>query len=360
MLIGGTGEVAARQPRPHGPRAVVSLGDSFISGEGGRWKGNSNTMTGDRDGTDRAWTGGVSYDATKVYGTTHTGSGWGGDRGCHRSDSAEVFNAFGHKEIDDNRSESLDEGSGIKSINLACSGAQSNNIVDTPFKGEQPQGDQLAEVARQNTVEAVVLSIGGNDVELSGVLAQCGKDWASGKRCAEEEQAAIQQRLPGMREAVRRAVAKIRETMAEAGYRNGDYRLIVQSYPSPLPDEFRNRGDGYDTAISEGTPLYLGDMRWLHDWVAPAISDSIRKVAREEKAEYLDMTSALAGREMRNPQTQHGAAPANAEWFRFLSGVVQGNLQESFHPNYYGQLRLGQCLKRAFDNPSAEHVCTNG
>src|SRR5918996_1112784 len=47
--------------------AIVSLGDSFISGEAGRWNGNSLNPYGTRFGTDRAaynctWYGSCSYD----------------------------------------------------------------------------------------------------------------------------------------------------------------------------------------------------------------------------------------------------------------------------------------------------------
>src|SRR5215212_12225401 len=62
--------------------AIVSLGDSFISGEAGRWKGNSTISTTDRAGTDRAWTG-TGYDAGRIYGASDA-------TGCHRSDVAEV------------------------------------------------------------------------------------------------------------------------------------------------------------------------------------------------------------------------------------------------------------------------------
>ena len=34
--------------------AIVALGDSFSSGEAGRWQGNSLNIFGTRDGTDRA------------------------------------------------------------------------------------------------------------------------------------------------------------------------------------------------------------------------------------------------------------------------------------------------------------------
>ncbi|MEG8184402.1 hypothetical protein GZH49_38800 [Nocardia terpenica] len=370
---------ALGQP-PDRPHAVVSLGDSFISGEAGRWKGNSNAATGDRDGTDRAWVDGVGYDATTVYGTTHkyansagTGSaGWSGSaggpggadrpgsgQGCHRSDSAEVFSAFAHTRIDDNRNESLDAGTGVKGINLACSGAESPHIVDTPFKGEQPQAAQLATVASRNTVDAVVLSIGGNDLNLSGILTQCVKDWALGTRCAEQQQRVIEKRLPAMRAGVAAAITAIRSAMRSVGYSEGGYRFIVQSYPSPVPNQFRSPGDDYATAYLNGTPLHMSDMAWLHDWANQAISDGIRQVAREQNTEFLDLTQAFTGREIRSPRTSLGSDPAEAEWVRFQAGLTQGDLQESFHPNYFGQQKLGTCLKQALDNPGPEHHCTN-
>jgi hypothetical protein len=36
------------------PTAIVAMGDSFISGEGGRWLGNGSEPLGTRSGTDRA------------------------------------------------------------------------------------------------------------------------------------------------------------------------------------------------------------------------------------------------------------------------------------------------------------------
>lgn len=68
LLAAGTGTAVAGPGT--GPTAVVSMGDSYISGEGGRWKGNSLTNSANRTGTDRAWVSGSSYDPAKVYGTT--------------------------------------------------------------------------------------------------------------------------------------------------------------------------------------------------------------------------------------------------------------------------------------------------
>ncbi len=115
--------------------AIVSLGDSFISGEAGRWNGNSLNMFGTRDGTDRAASCFLifcSYDATRVYGSSYS-------NGCHRSDVATIKSAA----ISVNQK-----------INLACSGARSVNIWRASqggqtFKGEAPQADQLLTVAQQ-------------------------------------------------------------------------------------------------------------------------------------------------------------------------------------------------------------------
>ena len=86
--------------------AIVALGDSFSSGEAGRWNGNSLNIFGTRDGTDRAarCTLGIfcSYDATRVYGSSYA-------NGCHRADVAPIKSA----------PISVNE-----KINLACSGAQ--------------------------------------------------------------------------------------------------------------------------------------------------------------------------------------------------------------------------------------------
>lgn len=132
LLTAGAGTSVASPGT--GPTAVVSMGDSYISGEAGRWKGNSLTNSGNRNGTDRAWVSGSSYDPAKVYGTTAAS-------GCDRSDSAEVLSAGAIADV---------------AVNLACSGATSQNVFrasngGVAFKGEAPQADQLAAVAAPRT-----------------------------------------------------------------------------------------------------------------------------------------------------------------------------------------------------------------
>ncbi|MGC5411162.1 GDSL-type esterase/lipase family protein, partial [Streptomyces sp. DT225] len=94
---------------------LVSVGDSFISGEAGRWAGNSNRSANGHSGTDRAWdpeTG--RSDPYRVYGSSY-------DNGCNRSDVAEV------------QSVTLD----VSRLNLACSGATSKAVL-LPENGGAP------------------------------------------------------------------------------------------------------------------------------------------------------------------------------------------------------------------------------
>src|SRR3954447_26190514 len=103
LAVAGPG--TASGSRRSARMAIVALGDSFISGEGGRWMGNGSEPFGRRSGTDRAasncddWSH-CDYEPERIYGTSERS-------GCHRSDVAPIVSApvaVGEK------------------VNLACSG----------------------------------------------------------------------------------------------------------------------------------------------------------------------------------------------------------------------------------------------
>ncbi|HVX31831.1 MAG TPA: hypothetical protein VHA80_01725 [Solirubrobacterales bacterium] len=79
--------VLAVAPAKARPTAIASMGDSFISGEGGRWLGNGSEPFGTRSGTDRAAYGcgvlGCAYDPARIYGASEAND-------CHRSDVAPI------------------------------------------------------------------------------------------------------------------------------------------------------------------------------------------------------------------------------------------------------------------------------
>ena len=314
--------------------AVVSLGDSFISGEGGRWQCNSNNFTFSRDGTDRAWTG-TGYDPAKIYGPSYANY-------CNRSDTAEVNSATGIAQ---------------NAINLACSGATTANIFRTTnggqiFKGEQPQADQLAPVARQYQVKVIALSIGGNDLGFSDIIEACIKAYTlSQAPCNPAQQANIDAKIGTAKQNVIKAIGEIQATMTTAGYPADSYRIILQSAPSPLPRAAEIR---YTEALGRlttgGCPFWNADADWARDSLLNQMSDTLKSAAQSAGVDFLDLRNAFQGREVCAKASSlvtflKPPSSVTNEWARFLvSGLAQGQVQESFHPNAFGQIALGRCL----------------
>jgi len=330
--------------------AVVSMGDSYISGEAGRWKGNSDDSGGSRDGTDRAWTG-SGYDPALVYGSTYA-------NGCDRSDVAEVRSAPTVAQAQ---------------INLACSGATTANIFRASqggksFKGEAPQADQLAVVAAHYQVKLIALSIGGNDLGFGDVITACVEDYvAYDSYCYATQQKAIDARMAAAMAGVAKSIDEIRAVMAADRYSARDYRIVLQSYPSPIPRGNENRYPerGISRIETGGCPFWDADSDWARDSLVPQISNRLAAVAAARGVQFLDLRDVLQGREVCSTATRQatgteGPSAVTSEWSRFLDYYyLQGTTQESFHPNYYAQLGLGRCLTLIAARATGNWACHN-
>ncbi|MET9606604.1 GDSL-type esterase/lipase family protein [Streptomyces sp. NPDC006512] len=353
LIAAGAGTSAAG-PRPGpgtGPTAVVSMGDSYISGEAGRWKGNSLTNSGSRNGTDRAWVSGSSYDPSKVYGATAGG--------CHRSDSAEVFSAGAIAET---------------AVNLACSGAVSRNVFrasngGVSQNGEAPQADRLAAVAASNNVKIIALSVGGNDLGFADIIKDCAYDFVLwGSYCHDDQQEGVDAKMDGVMADVGKSVDEIRAVMRAAGYADSSYRIVLQSYPSPIPRGAENRYTQSDWSRlnTGGCPFWNRDSDWARDSLVPQISNRLKAVAAAKGAQFLDLRDMMQGREVcaKASKQVSSSVPASAktsEWARWIdNNESQGLIQESMHPNHFGQLAAGRCLALAVAQPAGSGVsCKN-
>jgi len=335
-----------------GPTAIVSLGDSFISGEAGRWQGNSLNLLGTRDGTDRAASCvlGIfcSYDATRVYGSSY-------NNGCHRSDVSTIKSA----------GISISE-----KINLACSGAQTNNIWRASqggqsFKGEAPQADQLLTVAQQKNVKLVVLTIMANDVGFASHVINCASSWVLGLgACNAAEQASIQSAMPAAQNGLRKAIDEVRAVMAAAGYSPSQWRFVIAGYASPIPAASDVRYLGSDRWSKGGCPFYDADFDWARNTATPYIIDSMRSVAAEKGVQFLDVRDSLKGHEICNRSSSlvgsGGPNPVSNEWVRWVNtGCCQGDSQESVHPNAYGEKAIGKCVALIYAKASGNWSCRN-
>ncbi|MFD5736497.1 hypothetical protein ACFWIY_27355 [Streptomyces sioyaensis] len=344
--------------------AAVSLGDSFISGEAGRWQGNApiaETTNTDMWGTDRAWTcafGGCWKDPREVYGNTYEDPSTGKNNGCHRSDVAEIKSAVFPVNAE---------------VNYACSGAVTDNVLPTAaggtsFKGEWPQADQLRGLARQKTVKLIQLSVSGNDLGFSSIIKSCITTYLTpGRDCWKNWDWQVKELLAGeVPRKVKATVEQIRRVMREEGYQDGDYVFALQSYPSPVPLSSAYRYPDSSLGLASeryrigGCPFHDSDTNWARHTLVPEIAAMLERVARETGIGYLDLQWAFDGhgvcdRAARQPTQANSElypVPArDAEWMRFLSwGVVhpQGQEEESFHPNSYGQKALGKCLSEFY------------
>jgi lysophospholipase L1-like esterase len=338
------------------PSAIVAMGDSFISGEGGRWLGNGSEPLGTRSGTDRAAFDcgalGCEYDAARVYGASEAD-------GCHRSDVAPI--------------ESAPIAVDVK-VNLACSGATARDLWPgdeggTGHFGEPPQADQLAVVARLDQVRMVVVTVGANDVGFGELAAECALDWARSPddepdTCHGEAAAQIEGALPRATRYVTAALHGVRRTLRAAGYERSEYRLVAMGYASPFPEGhwFRYPEDGWSRLSEGGCPVWNADADWAADRATAELGEMLAAAATASGAEYLDLTDAFDGHQLCDRRAQRigpaGPSPFTAEWFRRLS-FLQGSTRESLHPNAYGQQAIGTCLGLMYARPRGNYACAD-
>jgi len=288
--------------------AVVSLGDSFISGEGGG-----------------------------VYGDSG---------GCHRSASAPI------------RSARLP---GAEAVNLACSGARARNLWPAQWggerlRGEAPQADRLAALARARAVRLVVVTAGANDVGFGRIVARCALDWARGsprrpRLCRHRAQAELAAALPAMRRDLATALRGIRAVMAAAGRARAGYRLLVAGYASPFPEGrlIRYPEHGWSRLREGGCPIWNADADWAVRRATPQIDAAMRAAAQATGAEYLDLQHALDGHQLCDRR-------AAAEWVRPLR-FAPWALRESLHPDARGQRAIGTCIAQHYARPRGDFAC---
>ncbi|UNO41534.1 SGNH/GDSL hydrolase family protein [Streptomyces sp. MST-110588] len=339
--------------------AAVSLGDSFISGEAGRWYGNATGPDSKTDlwGTDGAVKSCDSTgtncvkDRTLVYDNSSTLK-------CHRSlQVAEIVTA----NLPDIK----------RRVNLACSGAISKNIWrdgTKQYPPEETQNARLEQTAQLHNVKLIVLSVGGNDLKFSKIIKECAEHYVKFWRgeCHTSAQEKVKKAIGEVEQNVKKTINDVRKVMEDAKYKKDSYRFILQSYPSPLPgkNNFRGYTGRYDR-IQHGCPFHSRDAEWARNELTKDLSeryakivDAVNKDTDRTKVRFLDLRDALNGHEACNLLSReassannrfHRIAPAESDWVRSVDyQEKQGETDESMHPNAYGQMALGVCLGRAY------------
>ncbi len=338
---------------------VASLGDSYISGEAGRWAGNTNQSSTEIDALGPTAYYDNATDTAELI------------PGCHRSKSAEIH-----------------IGGGIGSVNFACSGAKTSTFTDSngDFKpgidfynsgGDQGQALMLRDFAATHNVRMVMLSIGGNNFNFAGIVQTCVEDWLFSPSwwpdyCSTDASVTANftaSNIASQVGAIKGAIDNIRTAMTDDGYTPSMYTVVVQDYPSPIPDAsgFRYSQDGYTRQAVGGCGFWNTDANWANNTALPDINGAVKSAAAAVGAtdvKIMDISSAFNGHRLcentvglleeegLTSWTNPGAVN-KTEWINqirtltTLLGPYQ--LQESLHPDYWGQLALRDCARQAYD-----------
>jgi hypothetical protein len=344
-----------------GAPAVVSVGDSAISGEAGRWAGNTNGSPSNVDAL-----GPTAYydNAANSAETIH---------GCHRSKASEIG-----------------IGGGVLSANLACSGARTATQAfssGSDFKpgldfyddgaGHIGQAKALQQYAATHNVKMVVALIGANDYGFADIVQACVLDWLTSPTwwknfCNDDSSIKSKftaSNIAAITTRVTNAFLNLRAAMRNAGYSDSSWTLLAQTYSSPLPRgaQIRYAESGFTRQSVGGCGVWNADANWANDTVVATFNSTVRNAAGASgmtNVKFFDAQNALVGHrlcentdgllEEKGLATWRSAGAADlSEWVSqirtttTLFGPYQ--LQEDGHPSYWGQLALRNCVRQAYN-----------
>jgi hypothetical protein len=338
---------------------VVSLGDSYISGEAGRWAGSSNSSSSYADALGpTAYYDNASHTAETI-------------NRCHRSGSAEIY-----------------LGGGVNGLNLACSGARTTTSTGSDFKpgldfyssgGQQGQALMLQGFAASHNVKMVAVSIGGNDFNFASIVQSCVEDFLTSPTwwkdyCQDDSSVKANftsANVAAVKARIATALQNVRTAMRNAGYSDGSWTMLVQTYPSPIPNGsgFRYSESGYTRQSTGGCGFWNSDANWANGTALPTINSTVTGAISQAgvtNAKVLDLSSALNGRRLcesgvglyeekgLTSWTQAGAVD-KTEWvnqIRTVTTCCSGSpyyIQEGLHPNYWAQLAFRSCVRQAYN-----------
>lgn len=302
LATGGCGSEDDGDADPSGDHLVVSLGDSVASGEGNpdgrnpvRWK----------------------------------------NRRCHRSlRSGQALAAI----------DVLGAEADGRFVSFACSGAQIDVGMLTPYKGIEPgagellkpQVESLANVAEDHALDAVIISVGANDVGFSKIVLFC----QIAEPCEEKRfdpELPLRRQLEA-RERMRTSVPKAIERLA------GAYRELNAALPEEIPRERILLVEYFDaTSREKGRPCAFGgiserEFSWAKAKLLGPLNEQLRKSAEELGWTLVEgVDERFAGHGVCTRPGDRWVAKLDDSLFEAGSGFT-GTL----HPNSAGHAAIGE------------------
>ncbi|MCL3996172.1 ricin-type beta-trefoil lectin domain protein [Streptomyces lavenduligriseus] len=302
----------AERPLADRKTSLISLGDSEISGEG--------------------------------VGSYEPGTN-GPDNWCHRSPQAAIHRTGIPADV---------------TYNVACSGAYTGNIRaggTRQYADELVQSDSLAVKARTTRIKMIVLVAGANDdLQFGPVMTDCVTRYLTLQGACEPKYApGWQARVDALVPKVEATVADLRTVMRDAGYADGDYKLVLMGYPSPIGPDIHDNPD-FPGKLPGGCTGYDSDSAWGRNSAVPLFERGMREAARRSGASYLDNSRLFHGHEVCMEDT----------WARGLYVDLANpfppdanSVRQSFHPNARGHAAFAACLTRFYGSGLREAGCAD-
>jgi len=337
---------------------TVSLGDSYISGEAGRWAGNTNRSSSEIDAL-----------GPSAYDDNSSGTGELIE-GCHRSKSAEVY-----------------IGGSVNGENLACSGAKTSSFTtEGLFKpgldfynsgGHEGQALMLQHFAASHDVKLVTVSIGGNNFNFASIVQTCVEDWLLTPEwwpayCSEESSVTnnfTSSNVAKVKGEIETGLKNVATAMANAGYSTAQYTVLVQDYPSPIPNGsgFRYSQSGYTRQEVGGCGFWNKDANYANERMLPTIDSTVMGAAAASglsNVKTMEIASAFNGHRLCEKGVglleeeglsswKNTGAVDKSEWINQIRTVTAifppYEIQEDLHPNYWAQMALRNCITQAYN-----------
>lgn len=353
----------APSPSPdQGLNWVIAMGDSYMSGEGAPYAGYGPQTNSSGAYVDKWWTQIFGSSLKEVFPGDYSQPiqqsgltdqqrrqydsplyGWL----CHRSGTASMY--WGDHTI--------------AALNLACSGATSNTQVDTGKPGvdfqsgtyNSPVGpvDVLGQAAQLqkfatkakksgDSIEYILLSIGGNDIGFDPIVTQCVTWYVEldVRSCGSNSGSLLNKQynggngLLGIKDAVVNSGKNIVKAMRAAGYKDGSYTIQLAAYPIGVTDNagFEQQFTGYPKRQSYcGIGLDAADL----DLVAGGFKQLLRQRSIEGAASLATNYPNLGIRvvDASDAMTGHDLCSAKLSYPQISTSGTN-----TLHPDWYGPM----------------------
>lgn len=302
---------------------IVAVGDSYASGEGAPDGGNPADWRSSQDGTPERAT----------------------DGSCHRSSRAwPRLVADGFR---------AGTGRPVEFTSFACSGAEVPDLVEQEYKGVGQGcgpglGGQLCELERRfagKQVDALLVSIGGNDVGFGPTVTHCllAPDCSTNPPLVEGASNDVAQGEARLAELYRKLAGKIEEINQRGQVTI--HNVFLVEYPVPMRDEHGHICNGgrplpgmpwtRPTADALDT-IGAREAKWATEVVIPALNRMVRQGAGLIKDGAGAPYGFYVGGVVERFHT-HGYCASN-RWINLLRDSIerQGDYPGAVHPNIQG------------------------